>query len=91
MQKYQQLADVLKGTGHPTRIAIIKAIGEKEKSVNELSEASGAEQSLTSHHLEKLKHCGVVESRREGKFVLYRLNFASQVVRSIYEEVICLN
>lgn len=63
---FQLLAD-------PTRVRIVELLLEGEKNVTELVEALAAPQGRVSAHLACLKWCGFVQTRREGKFVYYRI------------------
>ncbi|MBN1275605.1 winged helix-turn-helix transcriptional regulator [Candidatus Woesearchaeota archaeon] len=56
------------------RLAILYALREGDKSVNEIVKATGHEQSLISHNLRLLKQCSFVESRVQGKQRIYSLN-----------------
>lgn len=60
--------------GHPTRVHIINALREGEKTVSEIAEATMIEQSLLSHNLRKLQQRGLVNSERNGKNITYSLN-----------------
>ena len=68
-----QTAEVFKAIGHPTRLGIVKALAERERCVNEIAEATGADVSTVSLHLTRLRHAGVVEREQRGKHVFYRL------------------
>ncbi|MBW3012535.1 metalloregulator ArsR/SmtB family transcription factor [Candidatus Woesearchaeota archaeon] len=59
--------------GNPLRISIIQLLKAKPRSVSELSGQLGEEQSKVSHSLAALKKCNFVESRREGKKLIYSL------------------
>lgn len=59
--------------GDPTRLRIIKALEQGELSVGELVAIVGQRQPRVSTHLACLRHCGFVESRRQGKEILYWL------------------
>ena len=59
--------------GNPLRIGIIKLLKAKPRSVSELSEKLGEEQSKVSHSLAALRKCNFVESKRQGKKVIYNL------------------
>ena len=52
---------------------ILKFLGKEEKCVCEIVKFTGKEQSVVSHHLASLRNCGLVQSRQEGKRVLYRV------------------
>lgn len=73
-QDLEKAAFILKSIAHPTRLAIIKALSERGlMAVSEISETLELEQSLTSHHLNIMKTKGVLESKREGKSIKYKL------------------
>jgi ArsR family transcriptional regulator, arsenate/arsenite/antimonite-responsive transcriptional repressor len=56
-----------------TRLRLINLLGEDEVCVCFLTEILKAPQSTISRHLSYLKRSGIVESRREGKWMHYRL------------------
>lgn len=57
----------------PTRLRILLLLKREELSVNELQEILGSSQSSLSTQLSQLKHAELVEDRRNGKNILYRL------------------
>ena len=59
---------------NPLRIEIITLLKDKERSVTEISEKLGVEQSKISHALSSLKCCSIVEFRQMGKKRIYYLN-----------------
>lgn len=67
------LAKYFRVAGDPTRLRILALLGEGERSVGELVEALGAPQPKVSNHLACLRWCRFVETRREGRTVLYRI------------------
>lgn len=67
------LARVGKGLAHPSRLELIEALAQGERSVDALAKACGIPMANTSHHLQVLKECGLLVSRREGLLVFYRL------------------
>lgn len=72
--QFERAANMLKAIAHPMRIAIIGLLEEgTERTVTEIHENLGIEQSTTSHHLGILKDKGVLVSRREGKNTYYTL------------------
>ena len=72
--KIEKVAFILKAIGNPLRIGIINILKiNDELSVTEISRQLDAEQSLVSHNLLNMKHKGILESRREGKNIYYRL------------------
>ncbi len=59
--------------GHPSRMLILDALREGELCVCELTPLVGADQSTVSRHLAVLKQAGLIEDRKEGSSVYYRL------------------
>jgi DNA-binding transcriptional ArsR family regulator len=59
--------------GHPARVRILELLREGERSVGELQAELGLDSSGTSQHLGALRRRGLLESRREGTSVFYRV------------------
>ncbi len=87
---FKQQARVLKALANESRLVIVDRLSRGECSAGELTELVGSDQSTVSKHLAVLRSHGIVEDRREGSVVFYRLltpcvmNFfscASQVLR----------
>jgi DNA-binding transcriptional ArsR family regulator len=56
----------------PTRLRIMHAICEQEKTVSQIVEELGATQSNVSRHLNMMHRSGVLARRKEGNQVHYR-------------------
>ena len=69
----QARADIFKALGHPARLAMVMALGEKERCVCELQKLVGSDMSTVSKHLTVLRNVGLVESDKRGKQVFYAL------------------
>jgi ubiquinone/menaquinone biosynthesis C-methylase UbiE/biotin operon repressor len=70
------MASILKNLrllADPSRLRILLLVEREELSVAELQEILGMGQSRISTHLAQLKNAGLVEDRRNGKSILYRL------------------
>lgn len=67
------LARYFRVLGDPTRLRIVEALLDRERTVSELVALTGAPQSRVSNHLACLKWCRVAEAERRGRQVLYRL------------------
>jgi len=63
----------LESLADKTRLRIVEALKEKEKTVTQLVQELGATQSNISGHLRLLKISGIIKSRQEGKYVYYSL------------------
>jgi len=71
------MASILKNLrllADPSRLRILLLVEREELSVAELQEILGMGQSRISTHLAQLKQAGLVEDRRNGKSILYRIN-----------------
>ena len=66
-------AGVFQALAHPTRIAIIEQLCIGEMSVGQLCETIGIEQANASQHLAVLRNKYLVQTRKEGNQILYRL------------------
>jgi DNA-binding transcriptional ArsR family regulator len=65
--KFRMLAD-------PTRLAILRALMQGERSVSEVVEETGRNQANVSKHLKLLAEGGLVARRKQGLQVFYRLD-----------------
>lgn len=63
----------LKLLSDPSRLRILMLVEREELSVAELQEILGMGQSRISTHLAQLKRAGLLEDRRQGKSILYRV------------------
>jgi ArsR family transcriptional regulator len=70
---YRIKADFCKTLADPTRQMMIAELRSGEKTVGEIAEALEIIQSMASHHLAILRGKGVVEARRVGVNIYYRL------------------
>lgn len=71
---YNLHADFCKFMGNPKRIEMIFLLGESEMCVEELAIKMGISSSNVSQHLAGMREKGVVEVRREGVKMYYRLS-----------------
>lgn len=70
---YRRHADFCKVISHPTRLQIIDLLHDGEKSVTELATKIEVAVGNLSQHLNLMKQRRVLESRKEGNSVIYRL------------------
>jgi len=66
-------AEVCKTLASPARLKIIAALREDEMTVTEIVRAVGARKPNVSQHLALMRQRGIVQARREGLNVYYRL------------------
>ena len=87
MRKARDASDFLKALAHESRLLLLCLLAEGERSVTELESILSLRQPNVSQHLTRLRLDGLVQTRRDGKAIYYRL--ASEDVRrmigTIYE------
>ena len=70
---YEQVARIGKAVASPKRLQLIELLCQGEKSVEVLAAQAEISVKLASAHLKELRLARLVETRKEGKYVLYRL------------------
>ena len=75
-QKLQLSSEILRALAHPLRIKILEFIDQHDTiNVNKIYNNLKLEQSITSQHLRILRQAGIVYTKREGKFIYYKINY----------------
>lgn len=74
IELYEEFSQVAKALGSAHRLDILEHLAQGERGVDALAERVGLSTANTSQHLQLLKRAGLVASRRDGKFVRYRLS-----------------
>ena len=72
-QLYAQFARIGHALSSPKRIELLDLLGQGEKTVETLAEQLATPLKNTSAHLRALRQANLVETRREGTYVYYRL------------------
>jgi rhodanese-related sulfurtransferase/DNA-binding transcriptional ArsR family regulator len=70
---YEQFARIGKALGNSHRLELLELLAQGERAVEALASESGLSTANASQHLHALREAGLVESRKEGLFVHYRL------------------
>ena len=70
---FERQAEIAKAIAHPLRLAIVDFLRDGEQCVCDIAEHVGAERSNVSRHLSVMVNAGVLEYRKEGLKVIYRL------------------
>lgn len=70
---YVEFAALAKAIGHEHRLELLELVAQGERSVERLAECAGLSVANASQHLQQLRRAGLVNSRRQAKFVLYTL------------------
>ena len=74
---YEQFARVTKAAGNPHRIELLELLAQGPRTVEALARLADMSVANTSHHLQELKAANLVETRKSGLYVTYRLADAS--------------
>lgn len=71
---FEGFAQLAKGLAHPKRLELLDLLAQGERAVDGLASAAGLHVSTASALLQTLHRAGLVERRRDGSRVLYRLS-----------------
>jgi rhodanese-related sulfurtransferase/DNA-binding transcriptional ArsR family regulator len=88
---YGQFARIGKALSSPHRLEILELLAQGERAVDSLATEVGLSLANTSQHLQALRQAALVDSRKEGLFVYYRLAGPdvfelSKAVRTVAEQ-----
>src|SRR5438309_5782732 len=72
-QLYEQFARIGKALASPHRLELLDVLAQCERTVEALAMASDMSVATASHHLQVLRVARLVETRREGTSIYYRL------------------
>jgi rhodanese-related sulfurtransferase/DNA-binding transcriptional ArsR family regulator len=70
---YGQFARVGKALANPHRLELLELLAQGERTVDDLAGEVGMSMANASQHLQALREAGLVDNRKEGLFVHYRL------------------
>lgn len=69
-------SEILRALTNPLRLKILEFIDQNEEvNVNKIYNTLNLEQSITSQHLKIMRLAGIVQTRRDGKYVYYSINY----------------
>jgi ArsR family transcriptional regulator len=90
---FEKQAEIAKAIAHPLRIAVVNFLKDGEQCVCDIAEHIGSERSNVSRHLSVMVNAGLLEYRKEGLKVIYKLktpcilDFFSCVSRVLKQQV----
>jgi len=90
---FEKQAEIAKAIAHPLRIAIVDFLKDGEQCVCDIAAYVGSERSNVSRHLAVMVSAGVLQYRKEGLKVIYKLktpcivNFFSCVTRVLKQQI----
>jgi rhodanese-related sulfurtransferase/DNA-binding transcriptional ArsR family regulator len=70
---FASLAEIAQALAHAHRLELLEHLGQGERSVEDLAARANLTLANTSRHLQLLRRAALVEGRRDGKRVYYRL------------------
>lgn len=70
---FAEFAAVAKALGHAHRLELLEQLAQGERNVEVLAHKVGLSIANASQHLQHMRRAGMVSTRRDGKFVYYRL------------------
>lgn len=83
MPRAATTSDPFNAVAEPRRREILEYLAAEERSVSDIVDALGVAQPSVSKHLQVLWNVGLVDSRRDGRRVLYRTN--AEAIRPLHE------
>lgn len=88
----QAASEGVKAIAHEIRLAVLCHLLDGPMTVSELLAATAAEQTNLSKHLSKMRMLGLVETRKQGNFIQYRItNPAWEDVIDALKKIYCNN
>ena len=69
----RSVVDLFKALGHPVRLRILALLREGELCVCQIKAVVGLPTSTVSEHLAELRRAGLLEERKDGRWVYYML------------------
>ncbi len=85
---YIEKAEKLKVISHPHRLCIIKGLMETNCNVTKIQECLKLPQSTVSQHLSRLKSAGIIEGKRNGLEICYKVvdPDAMEIVKTLFRD-----
>ena len=83
MARAATTSDAFNAVAEPRRREILSYLGLQERPVGDIVTALGLRQPSVSKHLRVLQDVGLVEARRDGRKMLYRVN--AEAIRPLHE------
>ena len=70
---FEKQANIAKAIGHPMRVAVIDFLRDGEQCVCDIAKKVGSERTNLSKHLSIMIAAGVLQSRKDGLKVMYKI------------------
>ena len=88
MQKARKASDFLKTLANENRLVILCLLAERERTVTEFESLLGLGQATVSQQLARLRHEGLVDTRRDGRAIYYSIadDATKRFLQAIYDK-----
>ncbi len=87
-QKYMEKASMFKSLAEPNRLMIVDMLSCGELCACNILEDLNISQSTLSHHMKILCECGLVNVRRDGKWMYYSLNLENtNIIKQLFYDI----
>lgn len=73
LELFDAFAEMARALGNPHRLHLLETLAQGQRSVEVLATKTDLTIANTSQHLQALRRAGLVEGRREGKHIIYRI------------------
>ncbi|HMK46182.1 MAG TPA: metalloregulator ArsR/SmtB family transcription factor [Methanocella sp.] len=80
-------AELFKAISDPARLKIIKALGQRELCVCVLVDLTGVQYSTLSYHLKLLRDVDLIDSDKDGSYILYSLTATGKMVYKFIQKL----
>ncbi|MDN5304309.1 MAG: hypothetical protein PWP46_1192 [Fusobacteriaceae bacterium] len=80
-----KIDEVFKALSDKTRRDILELLKKQDLTAGEIAEHFNITKPSISHHLKLLKHCNLIDSRREGQQIIYSINMS--VMEDIFNTI----
>jgi ArsR family transcriptional regulator len=92
MDKYKKNAKIFKAFCDEQRLAILELLQDGERCACELLDKLDISQSTLSHHMKILCDSGIVEGRKDGKWMHYSISESgTEHVKELINEITMVN
>ncbi|MBK6729746.1 MAG: helix-turn-helix transcriptional regulator [Bacteroidetes bacterium] len=84
----EKAASLMRAIAHPLRLKIIVLLDKnKTANVNKIYKLLNTEQSIVSQHLKIMRNADLVNTKRDGKFIHYSVNYTTiQQINTVLEK-----
>lgn len=83
IEKCEKMAEIFKVLGDAGRLKVVKALTAGELCASDIALVINLQNSVVSHQLKILRSSGIVSSRKDGKYIYYKID--NECVKKLFE------